>query len=369
MVRDALVTVEAIDDYPDRIDVRSPAEFAEDHLPGASSHPVLDDAERARVGTIHKQESAFAAKKVGAALVARNIAHWLETAFRDKGREWRPLVYCWRGGKRSGAMTHVLAEIGWKAVQLDGGYRAYRRRVVADLAALPADLRFVVVCGLTGSGKSRLLGALRELAPEGAQVLDLEDLACHRGSLLGDLPGEPQPSQKGFESRIREALRRFDPRRPVYVEAESRKIGSVQVPDALIARMRAGACVRIEASTALRVALLREEYAHFLADPGALRARLGHLTEIHGRARIAEWEQLAAAGDWDALVGSLLERHYDPTYDRSMRRNYSEYEAATVSTVHDISAPAYARLARELFRHFNVPDRGHPDARAALSHP
>src|SRR5262252_8185785 len=206
-----VVGVDSIDDFDEIVDVRSPAEFALDHVPGAISCPVLDDEERARVGTLYAS-SPFDAKKLGAALVSKNIARHIESRFRDRDREWRPLVYCWRGGKRSAALAHVLREIGWQASTLDGGYRAYRRAVVSELAELPSRYEFEVICGATGSGKSRLLEAL---AARGAQVLDLEAVARHRGSVLGDMPGAPQPSQKMFDSVVRDRLRRLDPQRPV----------------------------------------------------------------------------------------------------------------------------------------------------------
>ena len=196
------------------VDVRSPAEFAEDHVPGAINCPVLDNEERARVGTIYKQVSPFEAKKIGAVLVAKNVAGHIETAFIGRPRNWKPLVYCWRGGKRSGAMAHILRDIGWDARTLEGGYKAYRRWVIEQLARVPYGLRFRVVCGPTGSGKSRLLQAL---ARTGAQVLDLEELAAHRGSVLGDLPGRPQPTQKMFESLVLQRLSSFESRREVFV--------------------------------------------------------------------------------------------------------------------------------------------------------
>ena len=339
------VGVDALASHPDRLDVRSPSEYADDHVPGAISCPVLDDGERALVGTLHAERGAFEAKKVGAALVSRRIATILETVARDQPRGWSPLVYCWRGGKRSESLVHVLNEIGFAAVRLDGGYKTWRRHVVARLATLPAEFRYRVVCGVTGSGKSRLLAALEA---EGAQVLDLEGLAQHRGSLLGDLPGAPQPSQKAFETAILEAYSRLDPRRAVWIESESRKIGAVQVPDALLERMRAAPCVRVELPTASRIALLKEEYAHFLADPGALAARLAHLKELHGQATIARWSALAHAGDFDALVAELLESHYDPTYLRAMTRNYAGFEAAARVSPADIGMPAWRALAREL---------------------
>src|SRR6185503_8955373 len=204
------------------IDTRSPAEFSEDHIPGAMSCPVLDNEERARVGTIYKQVSPFDAKKIGAALVARNIARHVEDSFKEKPKAWKPLVYCWRGGKRSGAMAHVLREVGWEARTLEGGYKAYRRYVVDSLAALPARFTFRVIHGVTGSGKSRMLRALQAA---GAQVLDLEGLAAHRGSVLGGLPERAQPSQKWFESLLLKELQSLSASRPVFVEGESKKIG------------------------------------------------------------------------------------------------------------------------------------------------
>lgn len=327
------------------LDVRSPGEFAEDHVPGALNVPVLDDAERAEVGTLHKQVSAFAARRRGAVLVARNIARHVEAQFADKPREWRPLVYCWRGGARSGAMTHVLTRIGWHARQLEGGYRAYRRTVVAALQDLPARFDFRVICGTTGSGKSRLLG---ELWRAGAQVLDLERLAQHRGSVLGGLPAQPQPTQKMFETRIWWTLRAFDAARPVFVESESRKVGDLRVPDALIERMRASECVRVELPLAERVRLLRGEYLHFEADPQALFAQLDCLVPLHGRERIESWKALARGGQWDALVERLLVEHYDPAYQRSIRRNFSRIDAAPTVRPASASQAAYAELAHFL---------------------
>ncbi|MCA1977907.1 MAG: tRNA 2-selenouridine(34) synthase MnmH [Thiobacillus sp.] len=331
--------------FDEVIDVRSPAEFAEDRVPGALSLPVLDDAERARVGTLYKQVSAFEAKKVGAALVSRNIAQHLETHFADKPRSYRPLVYCWRGGSRSGAMTHILQKIGFAAVQLEGGYKAYRRHVVAELARLPATLHYRVICGPTGSGKSRLLAALEQA---GAQVLDLEALAAHRGSLLGALPGAPQPQQKGFESAVWAALARFDPAWPVYVESESKRIGALTVPEALIAAMRASPCVRIEAPLAARVQLLTEDYAHFLADPETLNARLAHLVELRGSETVAAWQALARAGAWPELVAALLEQHYDPAYRKSLAHNYAPRPDDLALHAESLAPEAVRALARAI---------------------
>jgi tRNA 2-selenouridine synthase len=327
------------------LDARSPSEYAEDHVPGALNAPVLDDGERARIGTLYRQVSPFEAKKLGAALIARNIARHVETLFVSKERSWRPLVYCWRGGKRSAAMAHVLREIGWEAKTLEGGYKAYRRYVVERLGALPRKFGFRVVHGVTGSGKSRLLKAL---AAAGAQVLDLEELAAHRGSVLGELPQRAQPSQKMFESRLLPELERLDPGLPVFVEGESRKIGELQVPEALIERMRASECVLLETALETRVAMLMDEYRHFFADPQTLGAQLECLAGLHGRDKVSEWKSLAARGEWRALVARLLEEHYDPAYRRSAARNFPRLGEAQVLRLDSAEPEAFARLAREL---------------------
>jgi tRNA 2-selenouridine synthase len=339
------VTVAQLDAFDEVIDVRSPAEFALDHVPDSVNCPVLDDAERASVGTLYQQVSPFDAKKAGAALVSRNIARHIESRFRDRGREWRPLVYCWRGGKRSGAMAHVLREIGWQAATLEGGYRAYRRSVVEQLAELPRRFEFEVICGATGSGKSRLLEAL---AARGAQVLDLEGIARHRGSVLGDLPGDPQPSQKMFDSMVWDRLRHFDSTRPVLVEAESKKIGQLQVSEALLERMRESRCIRLEVPVAERVRFLIEEYRHFLEDPAALKEKLFCLRSLYGAEAIGRWLAQADAGEWNELVRDLLLQHYDPAYRRSTLRNFPGSERARVLELSELSPQAIERAASGL---------------------
>jgi tRNA 2-selenouridine synthase len=338
----ALAELQAFDAI---LDARSPSEFAEDRLPGAINVPVLDDEERMLVGTVYKQRSAFEAKRVGAPIASHNIARHIETLFAEKPRDWKPLVYCWRGGGRSGSLAHVLRQVGWDARRLEGGYKAFRKQVVTDLETLPSRFRFQVICGATGSGKSRLLESLAEA---GAQVLDLEVLAAHRGSVLGDLPDNPQPSQKSFETSLWAALSGFDPARPVFVESESKKVGNLRVPDALITRMRDSECVRLEAGAAERVALLREDYAHFESRPGALAEKLDCLAPLHGAERISQWKTLLEAGDWDALVHDLLESHYDPAYRKSLLRNYRGAQSATVVEVNDISRAGFLTLARRL---------------------
>jgi tRNA 2-selenouridine synthase len=279
---------------------------------------------------------------VGAALVARNIAQHLEVAFADKPKNWRPLIYCWRGGTRSGAFTHILRQIGWDAAQLEGGYKRWRTQIVADLQELPRAFSFSAICGRTGSGKSRLLASMRTL---GAQVLDLEELAGHKGSVLGDIPNCPQPSQKMFESRIWVALSSFDPTWPVYVEAESKKIGLLRVPEVLIERMWQAECIELITSKPLRLQLLVAEYAHLIDDPALMHFKIDCLSSLHPTERIDSWHRLIDAARWDDLVADLLDSHYDPAYDRSMFKNYQSFARARNITLTATSPEGFQSAA------------------------
>ena len=327
------------------IDARSEGEYAEDHLPGAVNWPSLHDDERKIVGTQYKQISQFEAKKLGAALVAKNIAEHIQRDVLDKPREWQPLLYCWRGGKRSGSLALVLDQIGFRVTLIDGGYKAFRAALVADLPQLAAQHSYRVICGPTGSGKTRLLQAL---GAQGAQVLDLEALANHRSSVLGLIPGVAQPSQKAFDSSIWAALRSFDPGRPVYIESESKKVGNVAVPEGLIARMRSAPCLGLDLPEDERVALLLEDYDFFVRDIEFFCERLAALTEARGKAIVQDWQARARSGDVASVVLELLINHYDPGYLQSMQRNFSQYETARSLTPRDRSLLAMTELAQSL---------------------
>jgi len=327
------------------IDVRSPAEFALDHIPGAINCPVLNDAQRVTVGTLYKQQSPFEARKLGAAIVARNIGHHLEQHFQTMPKQWKPLIYCWRGGNRSGSMALIFAKVGWPVVQLDGGYKAYRHSVMHVLEHLPLSLQFRVICGTTGSGKSRLLQYLEQ---SGAQVLDLEQLAAHRGSVLGSLPLNPQPSQKMFETRLWQTLRRFTSNRVVYVESESKKIGDLRVPAALMDRIRSAQCVQVQLPTNDRVKLLIEDYPHLVSDTELLVSQLSHLTQLHSKEKIHRWQSLAETGEIAALVETLLVEHYDPAYLRSIEKNFAGYINSRVLTMPGIEKTDFLAAAQTL---------------------
>jgi tRNA 2-selenouridine synthase len=325
------------------IDTRSPAEFEEDHIPGAINLPVLSNEERARVGRIYVQESPFTARKIGGALVARNIARHLEGPLADKEGGWQTLVYCWRGGQRSGAFTLWLREVGWRAQRLEGGYRSYRRAVVRQLYEEPLPHRVVLLDGNTGTAKTELLALV---AARGGQVLDLEGMANHRGSVLGLRPGG-QPSQKGFETRVSAALAALDPARPMLVEAESSKVGERLVPPALWKAMRAAPRLRVTARVEDRARYLCQTYADLFADLPLFKRQLALLTPQQGRARIADWHALAEAGEFETLVRDLIERHYDTRYAK--HREERRAPAAEIPLMLDTDG--LSRAADTLMRH------------------
>ena len=337
--------VQRLADFDTVIDARSESEYAEDHLPGALNWPTLNDAERQFIGTTYKQVNAFEAKKRGAALAARNIGAHIEREVIDKARDWSPLLYCWRGGKRSGSLALVLDQIGFRVHLVEGGYKAFRAAMLKDMEVRSEALRFQVVCGTTGSGKTRLLHALQRA---GAQVLDLEALARHRSSVLGAIPGVLQPSQKCFDTLIWDALRGFDTARTVFVESESKKVGNVAVPQRLMERIRDSPCINLHLPLAERVGLLLEDYAYFVANPEHFCKRLDVLTAQRGKAQVQAWKDSVVRGDVAAVVQDLLLTHYDPVYVQSMQRNFSPFAHARDLAPGERSAAAMEAAAGAL---------------------
>lgn len=297
------------------IDVRSPSEYAEDHVPGAISLPVFSDAERARVGTIYVQDSPFKARKIGAAILARNTGHHLETALADKDGSWRPLVYCWRGGQRSGGFATILTQIGWRADTVEGGYKTYRRLVVDAMHRTALPHRLILLDGNTGTAKTDLLHLM---AARGAQVVDMEGAGNHRGSVLGARPAG-QPSQKAFEGALAHAFDALDPARPVLVEAESAKIGNLLIPPSIWAAMKDAPRLRVTAPLKARARYLTRAYADVIADPSALSDTLAQLIPHQGHEVVRGWQAMIREGRFEALAADLMARHYDPRY-----RNWRE---------------------------------------------
>ncbi len=341
----AAEAIARFDTFDTIIDARSEGEYAEDHLPGAQNWPTLHDEERVSIGTLYKQVNAFEAKKRGAALAARNISNHIEQHVLDKPRDWAPLAYCWRGGKRSGSLSLVLDQIGFRVALIEGGYKAFRAAMLLDMEQCAARLKFQVICGTTGSGKTRLLQALRQ---EGAQVLDLEDLARHRSSVLGALPGIAQPTQKRFDTLVWEQIRQFDPQRVVFVESESKKVGNVSIHPALVDAMRASSCSVVNLNIDERVELLLEDYAYFTAHPQQFCTRLDALTAQRGKVVIEAWKDSVRLGEFHPVVRELLTTHYDPVYLQSMERNFRQFGQASMLSPSDRTWESMRRIAQTL---------------------
>lgn len=312
-------------DFSDIIDVRSPSEFAEDHIPGAINLPVLNDEERAVIGTMYVQDDSFKAKRLGAALVARNSADHIEKRLSDRDGAWRPLVYCWRGGQRSGSFASILSQIGWRTELLQGGYKSYRKLVVEALYQKPVHQRVILIDGNTGTAKTEILLALKDA---GGQVVDLEGLAAHRGSLLGAVKGG-QPSQKAFESALAMELTTLDPSKPLFLEAESNKIGDILIPPMLWKAMMAAPRITISASLESRADFLMRSYSDLLEDIEALKGRIEKLGPYQPKELVEHWLALASNEEFHQLALELMETHYDPRYAKTYARTERE-EIGTV---------------------------------------
>ena len=334
------------------VDVRSPSEYAQDHIPGALNLPVLNDEERNIVGWTYKNKSPFEAKRMGAAIVAKNIAIHIDGPLKNKSKNWAPIIYCWRGGQRSGSMGTIFRQIGWPARQLKGGYKSFRRMVVRDLESLSMSLNYTVICGLTGTGKTELLQKLNDL---GGQTLDLESVASHRGSLLGEDPKNVQPSQKQFETQIWSRLRQLDYTQTVFVESESKKIGDVRLPKALMDRIRSSECIYISGKQEVRIERILRDYEHLLGKPESVRKALSKLRERHGNSVIDKWFDLIQSKNWSTLVSQLLELHYDPSYKKSLMTNFSKIKKSKVFDFHSNSKKSLNDLAKTILTEYTQP--------------
>ncbi len=351
MKRDLIDTSELNLDE-DIIDVRSPSEYRLDHIPGSINLPVLDDEERKLIGWTYKNESSLKAKRIGASLVSRNIAKYLEGELSAKSENWAPIIYCWRGGKRSGSMALVFRQIGWRARQLSGGYKSFRRQVIEETNELAPSLNYVVVCGLTGTAKTDLIAAL---ANRGEQTLDLEALAKHRGSLLGFNPKSAQPSQKRFETKLWSKLRSYDPSKPIFLESESKKIGDLRVPEALINAYRQGECINVQANLETRAAYLKENYKHLIEEPPLLINQIEKLASRHGKKIVDHWLNLISNNAWDEFVHDLLKTHYDVSYSKSMHKNFKNFAKARNYHLTQLSESSMSEVAIDCCANYRTP--------------
>jgi tRNA 2-selenouridine synthase len=332
------------------IDARSPREYEADHISGAVNMPVVNNEEYAEVGTLHRTDK-MGAYRIGVRYSLRNIARHLAEDLPKYGEQSRILVYCFRGGKRSKLWVDALETIGYKVEKLKGGWKDYRRWVNDQLTRIPTLYRYNVLSGPTGCGKTRLLHALSDT---GAQVLDLEGIASHRGSVLGTIPGTSQPSQKYFDSLMLRQLSVYDPARPIWVEAESKKIGNVQLPNALLETMRKGLTIQVDADMEQRVLLWRQDYRHFEDDPQGMLERLLFLRPLVGGGEFAVWEVLAKQRQMPELFERLMRNHYDPSYRRSVLRNYPAIDTSPSITLHDLSPVGLRSVAESMRNSFEL---------------
>ena len=331
------------------IDVRSPSEFADDHIPGAINLPVFSDEERAHIGTIYKQDSPFKARREGAALVSKNVAQHIQTSLSDRPENWRPLIHCWRGGQRSRAFAHICGEIGWASFLLDGGYKSYRTAILDALKQRPADLTICIIAGATGSGKTHLLHAL---ARNGAQILDLEGLANHKGSLLGALPNSPQPSQRLFESRLIDEIDALDVSKTVFVEAESSRVGEISLPKALWSAMAHANMVELSTPTDVRLALLKADYPHLMRpDSPDLHKLITGMSARHGYEVTNHWNDELKNQNYDSFIAALLTDHYDPAYQKaSLRHNREKIGTVSLTGADNAAFDACAKAVLKLHK-------------------
>ena len=294
-----------LEDFSEIIDVRSENEFAEDHIPGAVNLPVLNNEERKKIGTMYKQISSFEAKKLGASLIFNNISRQIIQHFLIKKPRYSPLIYCWRGGQRSQSLAVILAQIGWSVTVLKGGYKNYRSYVCQELKTAPLQFNYNILSGLTGTGKTYFLQSLKQ---QGYQVLDLEELANHRGSLLGEKFKNDiryQPSQKYFDSLILEQLQEFNVNKPIWVESESYKIGNLYLPEILWKKMKESPFFEIKLPLEKRVEFLLQEYEHFTEKPEILKGKLRYLKAYYGWDKINEWNDWIDRKLWKKFVQDL----------------------------------------------------------------
>ena len=304
--------------YDTIIDVRSPSEFEIDHIVGAINCPILYDDERQKVGTIYKQISSFKAKIIGSSLSAKNIAFHIEKEFLEKKGSWKPLIYCWRGGQRSKAFSIVLSEVGWRTYQLSGGYKEYRNDIIKYLDNIGMKLKIILISGKTGSAKTKILHSIRD---QGAQILDLEGLARHKGSLLGAIPNLKQPSQKFFESLLFYEINKLNLKKNIFIEAESSKVGNVHIPKSIWSNMILSKRIEVVADVNTRAKFLIDDYHYMCKNPILIKPIIKGLKSRLSNNLIDSWEKLIDEKKWFELTKSFLENHYDSSYSSNTIKN------------------------------------------------
>lgn len=312
MLRDISIE-EALEIRQDTVilDVRSPGEYKTATIPGAVNIPLLDNVERSLVGTCYKNKGPQAARYLAMEIVTPKLPALIHAVRKVAGG--KPVVlFCWRGGERSFFMASILSFMGFKVYRVTGGFKAHRRYVRSYLARESVPLKAVVLHGLTGVGKTEVLHLLAE---KKMPVLDLEGLACHRGSVFGKIGMPPSPSQKMFEALIVNTLKNMEKHGIFVVECESRRLGNLFVPESVMNSMKNGYNVLLYAPLRTRVERIKKIYT---AGNGnikvGIQSAVERLTKYLGRKKVAELKEQIERDNIEEVIEFLLTRYYDPLY-------------------------------------------------------
>lgn len=295
------------------IDVRSPSEFALGHIPGAINMPLFDDKERKIVGTMYKQQSPEAAMTKGLDIVGPKMSGFVRQVRRLETKDL--IIYCARGGKRSESMSWLLDLVGNNVKVIIGGYKAFRNYVINGFSEL--DLQLMVLGGKTGMGKSSLL---RELSNQGEQIIDLEKLACHKGSAFGRLGEEPQPRPEHFENLLLDELMKLNLKKTIWLENESKSIGSVYIPLDFWKKMKTAPLINIELDNDVRINNLIKDYGQF--DKAALQSCFKTIEKKIGGVACKEAIESIEHGDLKTAAQIALV-YYDKTYSYNLENTSS----------------------------------------------
>ena len=298
------------------IDVRTPLEFKEDHIPNSINYPVLTNKQRHEIGIEYKENS-FYAKKVGASIISSNISKIINKIKFDKKQ--KILIYCWRGGLRSLSLYLVLKQIGYDVTLLDGGYKNYRRFVVKFFETSCEKYKFNQIMGVTGVGKTLFIKELSKTY----QVIDFEGLANHKGSILGNIPNKIQPSQKYFETLIYEKIKSFNSKKNIWVESESIKVGKLSIPSKIWKNMPLGKNVKVISSLEERVRFILKDYKYFTNTPTLMKEALKVLRKIIPKEEFLMIEENLKKEKYFQFVKSLIEYHYDRAYKKTRAESVS----------------------------------------------
>lgn len=318
------------------MDVRSPSEFNQGHIPGALNIPLFDDEERRVVGTTYKQINRESAMYRGLEFAGAKLASLAREGVRATGREKKLLIHCWRGGMRSASMAWLFETMGIRCILLEGGYKSYRRYIHSLMAG---SLNLRVIGGKTGSGKTEILLQLKAM---GEQIIDLEDLAHHKGSAFGAL-GEPdQPTTEQFENNLGRMITDLDPGKITWVEDESRNIGKCVIPGDLYEQMRLSETLFLDIPRESRARYLVGQYADH--EKEALKACIERIHRKLGGDRAKEAMQAVDAGDFYHTAMITL-HYYDKAYMHSLEKNHERVEVLQIGEV-DPQASAQTLLKR-----------------------